>query len=108
MRKLRWSRIIGLLIVLLLVFFGGKWAFHFFWGASNSQYSQTSIPEEMRTPFNMTVEQKQEAIRQARADAIEAALKSGQSQEQAEEFGERAAKTAQESMNRPLSFNNTK
>lgn len=109
MKKLRWSRIILILILLLVVLFGGYYVYkNYLSSTSDSGIGQDgpalTLPKVPPTPDNMTAEQKQAAIDQARKDAIEAALASGQTQQQADKFGDLAAIAAKNAMNRPSSI----
>lgn len=105
MKKLRWGRILFLIILVLLLLGGGYWGYNKFLNPNGKlpTGSALTLPPAPLTPENMTDKQKQDVIDQARRDAIAAALASGQTQTQANNFGDLAATAATNAMHRPLS-----
>ena len=116
MKKLRWRRIIGLFILLILVIAGLWWGYSYFFSNSGEingekglpEGSAISLPKVPLTPSDMTEAQKQDVINKLMEDAKAAALKSGQSEEQAENFAREAGKVARQAMNRPSTVDGDK
>lgn len=109
MKRLRWRRIVALIIILILLIIGIKCVYTTFIynGAKNvtgdgvPEGPALSLPQVPLTPSNMTPEQKQSVIEQMIKDAKAAALASGQSEDQAEAFAKKAGQAASEAMQRP-------
>lgn len=103
MKKIRWNRLILLLIFLIIVAAAINYGVR--WFSSNlgnlPQGQEIAIPEAPLTPQNMSEKQKQDVIDQAQRDAIEAAIAAGQPQSEAQKFGELAKISAQKAMSRP-------
>lgn len=103
MKKIRWKRLILLLIILIIIAAAINYGVR--WFSSNHgnlpQGQEIKVPEAPLTPQNMSDKQKQDVIDQAQRDAIEAAIAAGQSDSEAQKFGELAKKTAQKAMSRP-------
>ena len=70
MKRLRWGRIIILVIILILLILAIKWAYTSFVGGGTKgvdgntlpEGAALSIPDAPLTPSNMTEEQKQEVV----------------------------------------------
>ncbi|GEM_PF-1503118 len=109
MKRLRWGRIIILVIILILLILAIKWAYTSFVGGGTKgvdgntlpEGAALSIPDAPLTPSNMTEEQKQEVVNKLMEDAKAAALASGQSEEQADAFAKKAGKVGNDAMHRP-------
>ena len=116
MKKLRWRRIIGLLIILILVIAGLWWGYSYFFSNSGEINGEKSLPEGSAislpkvplTPSDMTEAQKQDVINKLMEDAKASALQSGQSEEQAENFAREAGEVARQAMNRPSTVDGDK
>lgn len=116
MKKLRWRRIIGLFIILILVIAGLWWGYSYFFRDSGENSGEKGLPEGSAislpkvplTPSDMTEAQKQDVINKLMEDAKASALKSGQSEEQAENFAREAGEVARQAMNRPSTVDGDK
>ena len=116
MKKLRWRRIIGLFILLILVIAGLWWGYSYFFSDSGEINGEKSLPEGSAislpkvplTPSDMTEAQKQDVINKLMEDAKASALQSGQSEEQAENFAREAGEVARQAMNRPSTVDGDK
>ncbi|AQT42989.1 hypothetical protein BBC0178_015300 [Bartonella apihabitans] len=116
MKKLRWRRIIGLFILLILVIAGLWWGYSYFFSNSGEINGEKSLPEGSAislpkvplTPSDMTEAQKQDVINKLMEDAKASALQSGQSEEQAENFAREAGEVARQAMNRPSTVDGDK
>ena len=116
MKKLRWRRIIVLFIVLLLVIAGLWWTYSYFMNGKSQSNGEKALPEGAAislpkvplTPSDMTEAQKRDVINKLMEDAKAAALKSGQSEEQAENFARDAGEVARQAMNRPSTVDGDK
>ena len=116
MKKLRWNRIIAIIFILILIIAGLRWGYLWLTGAEEKGGAQTSLPEGQAltlpkvplTPSNMSEQQKQDVINELMKDARAAALASGQTDSQAENFAKQAGDIARQAMDRPSTVDGDK
>lgn len=103
MKKIRWGRVILVLILLLILGVGAYIGQRMFFGAPIIAPTQVEtlpdgspikLPEPPKTPATMSDTEREAAIEQARQDAIEAAKATGQSDDNAQKAGDTAATAA--------------
>lgn len=116
MKKLRWRRILILVIILILIIAGLWWGYSWLTGGTGTKSGEGKLPEGQAislpkvplTPSNMSDAQKQDVINKLMEDAKASALASGQNEEQAEKFAISAGAVAREAMERPSTVDGDK
>lgn len=116
MKKLRWNRILILIIILILIMAGLWWGYSWLTGGAHTNSGESKLPEGQAislpkmplTPSNMSDAQKQDVINKLMEDAKASALASGQNEEQAEKFAISAGAVARQAMERPSTVDGDK
>lgn len=103
MKRIRWGRVILVLILFMILGIGAYIGQKIFLGGAPlipiqgetlPDGSPINLPEPPKTPATMSDAERESAIEQARQDAIAAAKATGQSDDNAQKAGEAAATSA--------------